>query len=241
MREVIVIAGGLGTRLGTLTNKIPKSLIDIDGNPFIYYQLKLLEESGFHHVVLALGKYGEKVEKYVRKMETGMKIDYSYDGDTLLGTGGAVAKAAELLMTPYTFTIYGDSYLPIDYEKVDEHFQTVHSVLRMYAMMTIYENKNPLHKNNVAYNTNSQKVNDYTKKGDSFYDLDYLDYGASIFFKDDLLMFSGEQFDLSMIHKMLARTNTLGGYLIDTPFYEVGSPEGLGEFKNYIKEKNNVQ
>jgi len=241
MNEVIIIAGGLGTRLGTLTNKIPKSLIDIDGNPFIYYQLKLLEEKGFDHVILALGKYGEKVEKYVRKMETTMQIDYSYDGDTLLGTGGAVAKAAELVITPWTFTIYGDSYLPIDYEKIDERFRIMQSPLRMYAMMTIYENKNPLHKNNVAYDKDSQKIEEYTKKGASYYELDYLDYGASIFYKTDLMMFSGEQFDLSMIHKMLARTNTLGGYLIDTPFYEVGSPEGLGEFKNYIKEKNNVQ
>lgn len=235
MYDIVIIAGGLGTRLGTITSKIPKSLVDIDGNPFIYHQLKLLEEKGFEHVILCLGKYGEKVEKYVKSMDTKLKIDYSYDGETLLGTGGCVAKATDFIESAKFFTLYGDSYLPIDYEEVQNKLDFMQNVM---GLMTIYKNDNPLHQNNAVLE--GYRVTNYSKTN-YIPEMEYLDFGLSIFYKSDLKIFKGEKFELSLWQTALANANALYGYVVDTKFYEVGSPEGLEEFKNYIKEKNNVQ
>ena len=114
MIPVAILAGGLATRLRPVTETIPKSLIDIDGKPFIWHQLKLLKEKGIDHVVICCGYLGEKIEKYVRENpDPQLKVDFSYDGAVLLGTGGAIKKALPLLGEEF-FVMYGDSYFDID-------------------------------------------------------------------------------------------------------------------------------
>ena len=65
MYQIVIIAGGLGSRLGKLTQKTPKALIKIDKKPFIYYQLNQLSKQGFKKVVICVGYLGDKIKKYV--------------------------------------------------------------------------------------------------------------------------------------------------------------------------------
>jgi len=111
MYDIAILCGGLAKRLGEITTNTPKSLININGKPFIYHQLKLLEKNNFSHIVLCIGHFGEKIQQYVESLNLNMKIDFSYDGDFLLGTGGAIKKATNLLSESF-FVLYGDSYLP---------------------------------------------------------------------------------------------------------------------------------
>src|SRR5580698_8258861 len=115
---VAILAGGLATRLRPLTEKIPKLLVEVAGEPFFSHQIRLLKKAGLSRVVLCVGYLGEQVVAlYGDGSKWGLRIDYSFDGPKLLGTGGALIRALPKLGDDF-YVLYGDSYLPIDYRAV---------------------------------------------------------------------------------------------------------------------------
>ncbi len=119
---VAILSGGLATRLRPVTEKIPKALLPIADRPFLAHQLDLLQERGVQSVVLCVGYLGEKIRaEFPDGKPWGMTLQYSFDGPTLLGTGGAVRQALPLLGEEF-FVLYGDSYLPTNYAAVTEAF-----------------------------------------------------------------------------------------------------------------------
>ena len=232
MYDIAVLAGGKATRLGKMTENIPKSLIDINGRPFIYHQLKLLEKNGFKHVVLCLGKFGELIEDYLETFDLAMDVDFSYDGYELLGTGGAIKNALPSLGDNF-FVLYGDSYLPIKYKKIENYYSMKSEV----GLMTIYKNTNSLHKNNVAVDNNQIIAYD---KNECNHNMQYIDYGLGIFNKEVFYSTQLRSFDLSEVYKHLIKYNQLLAYEIKQQFYEVGSLEGIEEFRKYIEEKDGI-
>src|SRR5580704_13056220 len=94
---VVILAGGLATRLRPITEKIPKALVEVAGRPFLEHQLELLRRNSIQEVILCVGYLGEMIERRYGDGEAlGVRIKYSFDGPKLLGTGGAVKKAAEV-------------------------------------------------------------------------------------------------------------------------------------------------
>ena len=91
---VAILAGGLATRLQPLTDRIPKALVDVNGEPFIAHQLRLLRDSGIERAVLCAGYLGEMTREYVGDgARFGLRVEFSFDGPRLLGTAGAIARA----------------------------------------------------------------------------------------------------------------------------------------------------
>src|SRR5262249_4931146 len=106
MLPVVILAGGLGTRLHPLTERIPKSLLPVAGRPFIYHQLELLREQGVARVVLCVGHLGGQIRDAVGDgRRFGVAVEYSFDGGQLLGTGGALREALPLLGSAF-FMLY---------------------------------------------------------------------------------------------------------------------------------------
>ena len=90
MLPAAILAGGLGTRLYPLTERMPKALVEINGEPFLAHQLRLLRARGIERVVLCIGQHGDRIREYAGDgARFGLDIDYSPDGRTLLGTAGA--------------------------------------------------------------------------------------------------------------------------------------------------------
>lgn len=119
---VAILCGGMGTRLYPLTQNIPKSLVEVAGEPFLFHQLRLLRSVGTEKVVLCAGRFGQALRDQVRGGEHfGLSVEYSFDGPVLLGTAGAVRQALPLLGEEF-FVLYGDSYLPCDYQAIERHF-----------------------------------------------------------------------------------------------------------------------
>ena len=130
----IILCGGIGSRLGNVVNDIPKCLVEVNGKPFIYYQLKLLEYSGIRDVLLSIGHLSHMVKQYVNSYNTNLNITYSDDGKELIGTGGAVKKALSLIDTPAA-VMYGDTFLDISFKEVFKKFNETKDPL-----MVIYKN-----------------------------------------------------------------------------------------------------
>src|SRR6185437_11438665 len=117
---VVILAGGLATRLRPITETIPKSLVDIHGEPFIAHQLRLLKHHGITEVLLCIGYLGEQiVDKIGNGDRFGVQVSYAFDGPKLLGTAGAIKQALRQL-PEYFFVLYGDSYLPCNYAAIQK-------------------------------------------------------------------------------------------------------------------------
>jgi len=234
MLTVAILAGGLATRLEPVLKDTPKSLIEICGKPFIDWQLKLLAQSGIDRVVLCTSYKSELIEKYVGDgTKYGIQINYSKDGQTQLGTGGAIKKATQQLEDSF-MVLYGDSYLPIDYKSVQGAFKKLNNA----ALMTIYKNDNELDASNVFFEFG--KVKKYSKgaKSDEF---NYIDFGLSFFNKSVFSQYRPDQnFDLSETFSDLCKSNQLAAYEVKERFYEVGSISGISDFTEYIKRSQNV-
>jgi len=106
---VAILAGGMATRLRPITETIPKSLLEVNGEPFVLHQLRLLRGKGIRRVVLCVGHLGELVHQAVGDGAAfGVQVDYSFDGPILLGTAGAIKNALPKLGDSF-FVMYGDS------------------------------------------------------------------------------------------------------------------------------------
>jgi NDP-sugar pyrophosphorylase family protein len=234
MLTVAILAGGLATRLQPILKDTPKSMRDICGRPFIDWQLRLLSESGVKKVVLCTSYKSEIIEEYVGNgSKYGIEVNYSKDGPTQQGTGGAIKKATEILEEKF-MVLYGDSYLPINYNTVQNAFQE----LNESALMTIYKNNNEFDRSNVSFE--SGKVKKYSKTSNSN-EFQYIDYGLSIFKKsvfDNYIL--NENFDLSDIFSALCKESKLAAFEVKERFYEVGSVSGIRDFSDYLNGSKNV-
>src|SRR5581483_6921068 len=147
MYPVAILAGGLATRLRPLTETIPKALVEINGEPFLWHQLRLLRDNGVEHVVLCVSHYGESVRESVGDGAAfGLRVDYSFDGPIRLGTAGAIKNALPLLGDAF-FVLYGDSYLPISFRAVEDAFLQSGKA----GLMTVYRNEGSWDTSNVEF------------------------------------------------------------------------------------------
>lgn len=230
MLQTVIIAGGLATRLWPETKTIPKSLISISGKPFIDWQLKLLKEKGISNVLLCVGFLGEQIESFVgdgKKWD--MKVSYSYEGESLLGTAGALRNALDKLNDEF-FITYGDSYLPINYKNVLDSYKKSNEP----ALMTVYKNNGQFDKSNVAIENN--KIKKYIKNS-SDPELVYIDYGLLIMSKDIIAKLpKNETVDLVQPLQDLVQKSKLATYEVEHRFYEIGSRSGIEMLENYLKE-----
>jgi len=224
----VILAGGLATRLKPITNTIPKSLVPVAGKPFIYHQLELLGHYDINHIVLCVGHLGEMIESELGNKYKNISIEYSYDGPTLIGTGGAIKKALSKVGDVFA-VLYGDSYLPINYTDVINYYNRCNT----YGLMTVYRNDNNYDTSNVIFE--SGKILKYSKK-DLVPEMKYIDYGFSIFNKSVFNSFS-DQFDLSQIQIQLTEENQLAGYEVYNRFYEIGSFKGLCELESKLQSR----
>ncbi|OGI95629.1 nucleotidyl transferase [Candidatus Nomurabacteria bacterium RIFCSPLOWO2_01_FULL_42_17] len=228
INTLVLLSGGLATRLHPISYSIPKALIDINGKSFIEYQLALLKKQGITDIVICIGFLGEKIEKFVGDgKEFGINIRYSHDGKNLLGTAGAVKKALPLLPETF-FVMYGDSYLPTNFEKISNFFE----ISNKQALMTVIKNNNKWDKSNVIFESN--KIVKYDKNN-IVPEMKFIDYGLGIVNKKCFFNIKENvKIDLASIYKDLVNKRELLGYEVKKRFYEIGSFDGIEEFKNYI-------
>ena len=226
---VAILAGGLATRLRPVTETVPKSLIAVAGEPFIAHQLRLLRREGVERVVLCVAHLGAMVRDFVGDgCKFGIDVAYSFDGDALLGTGGALKRALPLLGDTF-FVLYGDSYLDVGLAPILLAFRRSGAP----AMMTVFRNEGSWDTSNVLFD--GARVVRYDKRAPSP-EMRYIDYGLGILTAE---AFSdrppGTPFDLAELYHALAGTGRLAGYEAMRRFYEIGTPQGLAETDAYLK------
>ncbi|MFZ1074411.1 MAG: nucleotidyltransferase family protein [Verrucomicrobiia bacterium] len=229
---VAILAGGLATRLRPITEKIPKSLVPVAGKPFLAHQLELLRSRGIRRAVLCVGYLGEMIQReFGDGSAFGVKLDYSFDGPKLLGTGGALKRALPLLGMEF-FVLYGDSYLPIEYRPIAEFFRRSGKS----GCMTVYRNEGRYDISNVVFRDGNVVV--YDKKN-RLPEMHHIDYGLSLFQAAAFNAYPADKpFDLAGVMGNLVRERQLAGYEVRERFYEMGSSAGLAELESLLQSKS---
>jgi D-glycero-alpha-D-manno-heptose 1-phosphate guanylyltransferase len=112
--QVLILAGGLGTRLRSVVSDRPKVLAEVAGRPFIAYLLDRLGQAGFRAATLLTGYKGEMVEEQLGLSYQGLQLGYSVETSPL-GTGGAIRAAARVIPCDQLLVLNGDTYFVLDY------------------------------------------------------------------------------------------------------------------------------
>lgn len=215
-----------------MTEAIPKALVDVAGEPFIVHQLRLLRREGITKVVLCVGYLGDMLRDRVGDgANFGLEIHYSFDGEQLRGTGGALKRALPMLGDDF-FVLYGDSYLDINYAQALAVFQTA----GLPALMTVYRNAGRWDTSNVLYD--GVKVIAYDKRHPT-QDMQFIDYGLGILTAGIIGAWREETFDLADVYTRLAAAGALAGFETTRRFYEIGTHEGLKATDAYLRGTDN--
>ena len=224
--QIVILAGGLGKRLGKLTKKIPKPLIKVRGLPFLIHLLLKIQKEGIHNVILCVGYKSNKIISEVNKHKKKIKkINIKFIKEKkLLGTGGAI-KNAEKHLNSFFSVVYSDSWLQINFKKIMQYYQKN----KIKYLMTIYKNKNLYDKSNIEYK--NKKITKYLKDSNDAR-IKYIDYGFMVFKKSLLKKIKKKNFDLSELIQIIIKNKKLYPFLVRKRFFEIGSYSGLKEFKS---------
>lgn len=224
---MVILCGGLATRLGNLAKTVPKSMIPIEGKPFLEYQIENLKKHSFKEIILCVGHLSEKIEEcFGDGSKFGVNIKYSHDGEKPLGPIGAV-KNAEPLLDDKFFIMYGDSYLTVDFQKAYSFFNKNNKL----GLMIVYKNKDKYDKSNI-------KIKDNMVVGYGEKDAVYIDYGTSILRKKALnIVTKNTFFTTGELFTKLIEKQELLCFEAKERFYHIGNPNALEEFRSFIRSK----
>lgn len=220
----VIVAGGLGTRLGPLTKKLPKGLVMVQGKPVLEHQILWLARYGIKDIVICAGYMAERIQAHFGDGSTlGVRIEYSMEKE-LLGTGGALRQAAPLLSDRFIM-MYGDLLGGMDLRKLVEF----HAAKGGLGTLTVHESDHPYDSDIVAV-TPDWEITRFLgkpKPGDKFANISNagvycLEKAILKYFPDGKSML-----DKEALPGVLKKGGKLYAYLTREAILDIGTPERL--------------
>ncbi len=210
--QVVMLAGGLTRRAPNDPEQIPESLLLVRGRPFVDFQLDCFVASGVRSLVLCVGLQGEQIETHVRRaLDRGLTVAYSYAGEQLVGTGGALRRAFARLEEEFVLT-FGGRYLPFDYSAPLADLRA-----HPEAAGTLCVRRSP---GNIALE------GDWVTRYEGPPTEDFTDYGAVALRRSALAgIEDGAVWPIEALLRKLSRGKKLRAFQAPDAGYDVGSPE----------------
>jgi NDP-sugar pyrophosphorylase family protein len=234
--QVLVLAGGLGTRMLPLTADRPKALLPVAGRPFAEHQVELLAAHGVDDIVFSIAYRGDMIRDALgdgRRWD--VRLRYVDEGDDRRGTGGAVRLFADSGFAAEAFAVlYGDTYLPIAYRPV----WTAFADQGLPALMTVLENRDRWDVSNARLSADGRVV--YRKGSGQQYGMTHIDYGLSVLATATVLdRIPGDTVvDLANVFAEMSDRGELAGYEVRERFYEIGSADGMDDLERLLSERS---
>jgi N-acetyl-alpha-D-muramate 1-phosphate uridylyltransferase len=229
--QVVILAGGKGTRLMPLTAHVAKTMALIHDRPFLQHQLEFLKSQGFYRFLLLVGYLKDQILQYFGDgAKFALQIDYSVE-PLLLGTGGALKNASDKLDKEFLL-LNGDTFLPIDYNALIMFARQN----RKIGTMTVYDNADGKMINNTALGL-SNRVVDYNKRNPV--GMTHVDAGAIVFKKavlDHITAVSTCSLEQEVFLKLIAQDEMVA-FVTEQEFYDIGSFKGLEKLREKLSIK----
>ncbi|MHA2292523.1 MAG: D-glycero-beta-D-manno-heptose 1,7-bisphosphate 7-phosphatase [Candidatus Hodarchaeales archaeon] len=231
VKQAVILAGGLGTRLRPLTDSLPKPMVSVNNRPFLEYLIEMLKENEIEEVVLLLGYLAEKIiDHFGDGSKFGIKIKYSV-GAISFETGTRLRNAKPLLEDLFLL-MYCDNYWPLDLKKLID-FRNKDEVL---STVTVYTNKDNFTRNNMLVDEGTFVIKYDRSRTDK--SLNGVDIGYFLMNKKVLDFMPNSNFSLSqVITPMLVEKNQLRGYLTDYRYYSISTPDRIPLTEQFLQQK----
>ena len=231
---VVILAGGLATRMRPATETLPKALLPVNGRPFADLQLSWLRTIGVREVVFSVGYRADALIRHIGDgRRFGLKVRYAADGDKLLGTGGALRAVIDSGLVAESFGVLnGDSYLTLDLARIEAAF----AESGRPALMTVMRNRNRWEPSNAVYRHGVVVAYDKSRPERWRRSMEWIDYGFLILSRAAVTdrVLPGQVADLAEILRDLSAQGQLAGHEVSERFYEIGSPQGLADLEAHL-------
>jgi NDP-sugar pyrophosphorylase family protein len=204
----------------------PKPLLEVAGQPFLLHQLALLADHGARDVVVCVGYRGDQIARVIGESRFGLRLRYSFDAPELDGTLGAIRRALPLLGERF-LVLYGDTYLRIAYDAVDEAWRES----ELPGLMAVLRNQGRWDTSNVVFGDG--RVDRYDKRNPSP-EMEWIDYGLGGLEAGVVDAAGADERDLAALYSVLAERRQLFGYEATERFYEIGTPAALAETDSFL-------
>lgn len=226
----VILAGGLGTRLGALAEGLPKPMVAVGGRPLLEHVVRQLAGQGFPEVLLLVGHRAEVIESHFGDGSAfGLRVRYSREREPL-GTGGALKFAAPLIPGRFLM-LYGDLYRDFDYAGFcARHDQAL-------AVYPYVDGLTTIACANVGLDASGARVARYVK-GDPGAGLTHVDAGFGVFRREalDLLPEGASSFE-ARVYPALAESGKLEAELVDRAFFDIGNPADFAHARAHFSTR----
>ena len=235
VQQVVILAGGLGTRLAERTKLRPKPLMPVAGKPYLEWQIELLKESGFRDLLLLTGYLAEQIENHFRDgSQWHVRIAYSRELKSL-GTAAALKLARPKLQEKF-LVMNGDTFFPFDYSAFIRRAVERDDCVWMVVVPGRCLAPNAP-RGNVCLDVDGERVVRYVRGGRD--DLDFVHAGMFVLARSQLsLMGSEEGLALeAALYPPLIELGLLRAFVCQERFFDMGTPQQLDELEAFLSRK----
>lgn len=217
--EVIILAGGLGTRLRSVVSDIPKCMAPVCEKPFLHYLLVYLQKFPIDRVILSLGYKHEVVTEWIEKNYFPFTIAFSIE-DEPLGTGGAIKKAMNEVISDNVFILNGDTFFNVDLNQFNKEHIGSSSLLSIALKPMINFNRY-----GIVRTDSENRITDFKEK--DYYETGQINGGVYLLNVDaDCFKNLPEKFSFETeILQPEVKNGQSFGFIHDDYFIDIGIPE----------------
>jgi NDP-sugar pyrophosphorylase family protein len=227
--SVVILVGGLGTRLKPVVNDRPKVMALINGRPFLTYLLDQINDAGLMDVILCVGYMGKYIESEMGQTYRNLSLRYSYEYEPL-GTGGALRNTHDLIKSDTILIMNGDSYCQYnldEYWSFHERNNAIASILLTFVSDTRRYGRVKINKHN--------HVLAFEEKG-SFPGPGWISAGIYLIGREIISEIPYERFvslEKEIFPSLIGKE--FYGFINDGHFLDIGTPEDFTKAESYIK------
>ena len=225
--DVVILCGGLGTRLKTLFPNTPKALASINGVPFLDKLMKIINKQGFEQFILCVGHLKQQIiDRYSKT--TNFDVRYSLETDQL-GTGGAIKNALPLIENKFFIAMNGDSFCNVSLKSLIEFHQKNNADISIVISPADIERDDV---GNIVIDKNNKIISfaEKTKKTPRH----YINAGIYVINKSAVDSFDAEKFSLEVdLFPKLIKIKNIYGFETSNLIYDIGTPK---RYKKFINE-----
>jgi D-glycero-alpha-D-manno-heptose 1-phosphate guanylyltransferase len=226
---VAILCGGLGSRLKSTVNDLPKAMAPIFGRPFLYYLFEWLIKNGAHEVVLCTGYRGDQIKRHFAEQFGRLRLTYSHEEEPL-GTGGAIRKALSKIDTNDVLVVNGDTYCQTNLSDfISWHKKGGFNTSILLAYTPEVERYGSVEIDNDGYVIEFQEKSKRRGVGLVNAGIYYMSRSTIEEMPED------ENFSLEfqVLPNLIGKG--LGGYKIDTPFLDIGTPSSYKSAATFFR------
>ncbi len=232
--KAFILAGGLGTRIRSLFPDVPKSMIPVNGKPFLEWQIRALVAQDIKEIILCVSYQAEAIIDYFGNgQRLGAQVDYSSEPKPM-GTAGAL-RLAHRDLTDTTLVLNGDTYLPVDYApliQAHRHFVFEKSAIASICLANV---PNAARYGQVNLDSNGQ-ITSFAEKS-SAAQPGLVNAGVYVV-EPDILDSIAPNKAISIereVFPALLKQNKLYGVCVQRSFIDMGTPEGYDQLSNELR------